>query len=152
MVYCLYRCEIHHGQTGGVYVHENGRGQFLVNKIHSNNFAGVWITSNSNPTIRRNDIYNGHQGGVYIFGEGRGLIEHNNIHGNALAGIQIRTNSDPIVRHNKIHHGQHGGIYVHEKGQGLIEENEVGLQYMKQGGFILNVIGNYIFNNIEKVF
>lgn len=63
---------------------------FLDNKIHSNNFAGVWITSNSNPTIRRNEIYNGHQGGVYIFGEGRGLIEHNNIYGNALAGIQVR--------------------------------------------------------------
>lgn len=58
-------------------------------QIHSNNFAGVWITSNSNPTIRRNEIYNGHQGGVYIFGEGRGLIEHNNIYGNALAGIQV---------------------------------------------------------------
>ncbi|RVE54326.1 hypothetical protein evm_001153 [Chilo suppressalis] len=121
----VVHCEIHHGQTGGIYVHESGLGQFIDNKIHSNNFAGVWITSNSNPTIRRNEIYNGHQGGVYIFGEGRGLIEHNNIYGNALAGIQIRTNSDPIVRHNKIHHGQHGGIYVHEKGQGLIEENEV---------------------------
>ena len=106
-------------------MHESGQGQFIENRIHSNNFAGVWITSNSNPTIRKNEIYNGHQGGVYIFGEGRGLIEHNNIYGNALAGIQIRTNSDPIVRHNKIHHGQHGGIYVHEKGQGLIEENEV---------------------------
>ncbi|KOB71119.1 F-box only protein 11, partial [Operophtera brumata] len=96
----VVHCEIHHGQTGGIYVHESGLGQFIDNKIHSNNFAGVWITSNSNPTIRRNEIYNGHQGG-------------------------IRTNSDPIVRHNKIHHGQHGGIYVHEKGQGLIEENEV---------------------------
>lgn len=105
-------CEIHHGQTGGIYVHENGLGQFIENRIHSNNFAGVWITSNSNPTIRKNEIYNGHQGGVYIFGEGRGLIEHNNIYGNALAGIQIRTNSDPIVRHNKIHHGMHGGVYV----------------------------------------
>ncbi|KAJ8308160.1 hypothetical protein KUTeg_013034, partial [Tegillarca granosa] len=132
----MRRNHIHHGRdvgiftfdnglTGGVYVHENGRGQFMDNKIHSNNFAGVWITSNSDPTIRKNEIYNGHQGGVYIFGEGRGLIEHNNIYGNALAGIQIRTNSNPIVRHNKIHHGQHGGIYVHEKGQGLIEENEV---------------------------
>lgn len=48
----VVRCEIHHGQTGGVYVHENGRGQFIENKIHSNNFAGVWITSNSDPTIR----------------------------------------------------------------------------------------------------
>lgn len=55
----------------GIYVHENGQGQFIENKIHSNNFAGVWITSNSNPTIRRNEIFNGHQGGVYIFGEGQ---------------------------------------------------------------------------------
>lgn len=87
----VVHCEIHHGQTGGIYVHESGLGQFIDNKIHSNNFAGVWITSNSNPTIRRNEIYNGHQGGVYIFGEGRGLIEHNNIYGNALAGIQVFT-------------------------------------------------------------
>lgn len=77
----VIQCEIHHGQTGGIYVHENGLGQFIDNRIHSNNFAGVWITSNSNPTIRKNEIYNGHQGGVYIFGEGRGLIEHNNIYG-----------------------------------------------------------------------
>lgn len=77
----VVHCEIHHGQTGGIYVHENGLGQFIDNRIHSNNFAGVWITSNSNPTIRRNEIYNGQQGGVYIFGDGRGLIEHNNIYG-----------------------------------------------------------------------
>lgn len=77
----VVQCEIHHGQTGGIYVHENGRGQFLENKIHSNNFAGVWITSNSDPTIRKNEIYDGHQGGVYVFGDGRGLIESNNIYG-----------------------------------------------------------------------
>lgn len=48
----VVRCEIHHGQTGGIYVHEKGRGQFIENKIYANNFAGVWITSNSDPTIR----------------------------------------------------------------------------------------------------
>lgn len=48
----MVRCEIHHGQTGGIYVHEKGRGQFIENKIYANNFAGVWITSNSDPTIR----------------------------------------------------------------------------------------------------
>ena len=85
----VIQCEIHHGQTGGIYVHENGLGQFIDNRIHSNNFAGVWITSNSNPTIRKNEIYNGHQGGVYIFGEGRGLIEHNNIYGNYRIELQI---------------------------------------------------------------
>lgn len=39
----VVHCEIHHGQTGGIYVHESGLGQFIDNKIHSNNFAGVWI-------------------------------------------------------------------------------------------------------------
>jgi F-box protein 11 len=90
----------------------SGRGQFMENRIYSNAFAGIWITSHSDPTIRKNEIFTGQQGGVYIFGEGRGLIESNNIYGNALAGIQIRTGSDPIVRLNKIHDGLHGGVYV----------------------------------------
>lgn len=38
----VVKCEIHHGQTGGIYVHENGLGQFIENKIHSNNFAGMF--------------------------------------------------------------------------------------------------------------
>ena len=59
----VVKCEIHHGQTGGIYVHESGRGQFVENKIHSNNFAGVWITSNSDPTIRYviNNIWLSHK-------------------------------------------------------------------------------------------
>ncbi|XP_039274920.1 F-box only protein 11-like, partial [Nilaparvata lugens] len=60
----VVHCEIHHGQTGGLY----GLGQFIDNRIHSH----------SKP--HRNEIYNGHQGGVFILGEGRGLIEHNNIY------------------------------------------------------------------------
>lgn len=47
----VVKCEIHHGQTDGVYVHENGQGQFIQNQIHSNNYVGVRITSNSDPTI-----------------------------------------------------------------------------------------------------
>jgi F-box protein 11 len=84
----VVRCDIHNGQTGGIYVHEKGRGQFMENRIYSNEFAGIWITSQSEPTIRKNEIFNGQQGGVYIFGDGRGLVEQNNIYGNALAGIQ----------------------------------------------------------------
>lgn len=39
----VVKCDIHHGQTGGIYVHENGLGQFIENRIHSNNFAGKFI-------------------------------------------------------------------------------------------------------------
>ena len=108
----IYRCSIHHGSTGGVYVHDKGRGQFIENKIFANTYAGVWITSESHPTLRDNEIFSGLQGGVYFFGSGRGVLENNNIHSNTLAGVQIRTGSDPIIRNNRIHHGHHGGIYV----------------------------------------
>lgn len=57
-----------------------GRGQFLENKIFSNTYAGVWITSESNPTLRDNEIHSGLQGGVYFFAGGRGILENNNIH------------------------------------------------------------------------
>ncbi|CAH3153104.1 unnamed protein product, partial [Pocillopora meandrina] len=63
-------CKIHHGMTGGIYSHDDARGEFLENKIYSNTYAGVWITSQSNPTIKNNEIYDGQQGGVYVFGEG----------------------------------------------------------------------------------
>ena len=89
-----------------------GRGQFIKNKIYANTYAGVWITGESNPTLRDNEIYGGLQGGVYFFANGRGVLEKNNIHGNTLAGVQIRTGSNPIIRDNEIHHGLHGGIYV----------------------------------------
>lgn len=41
----VVKCDIHHGQTGGIYVHENGLGQFIENRIHSNNFAGKTVVS-----------------------------------------------------------------------------------------------------------
>lgn len=89
-----------------------GRGQFVENKIFANTYAGVWITSESSPTLRDNEIHSGLQGGVYFFGGGRGVLENNKIHSNTLAGVQIRTGSNPIIRNNEIHHGLHGGIYV----------------------------------------
>lgn len=69
----VVRCDIHHGQTGGAYIHERGedilffflfkicigRGQFIENRIYSNAFAGIWITSQSDPTIRKNEIFTG---------------------------------------------------------------------------------------------
>lgn len=41
----VVKCDIHHGQTGGIYVHENGLGQFIENRIHSNNFAGLYCVA-----------------------------------------------------------------------------------------------------------
>lgn len=106
-----------------------GRGQFVENKIFANTYAGVWITSESNPTLRDNEIHSGLQGGVYFFGGGRGVLENNKIHSNTLAGVQIRTGSNPIIRNNEIHHGLHGGIYVVWPLLVLGEEEEGGGNY-----------------------
>ena len=85
----------------------------------------MWISEESDPTIKDNKVYNGLQGGIYVFKHGRGLIQGNDIYGNQLAGIQIKTKSNPLIRQNKIHSGCHGGIYIHEKGFGTIEHNEI---------------------------
>ena len=75
-----------------MFVHtvSQGYGQFLENHIHCNTYAGVWVTGESEPTLKDNEVCDGQQGCVYFFGNGRGLLEGNNIHGNALAGIHIR--------------------------------------------------------------
>jgi len=36
--------------------------------------AGVWIKTDSNPTLRRNKIHDGRDGGICIFNGGRGKI------------------------------------------------------------------------------
>ena len=64
---------------------------FSKNEIYGNKFAGVWISEESDPTIKDNKIYKGSQGGIYIFAQGKGLIQGNDIYGNKLAGIQIRS-------------------------------------------------------------
>ncbi|CAJ0925260.1 unnamed protein product, partial [Mesorhabditis belari] len=51
----VVRCEVHHGLTGGIYVHEKG----------------VWIKTDSHPILRRNKIYDGRDGGVCIFNKVR---------------------------------------------------------------------------------
>uniref|UniRef100_A0A8D1AC36 Right handed beta helix domain-containing protein n=1 Tax=Sus scrofa TaxID=9823 RepID=A0A8D1AC36_PIG len=100
----VVRCEIHHGQTGGIYVHEKGRGQFIENKIYANNFAGVWITSNSDPTIRY--LYINIDGNCFFNFKGQGVIEENEVYSNTLAGVWVTTGSTPVLRRNRIHSGK----------------------------------------------
>lgn len=58
-----------------------GYGQFVQNRVYGNTYAGVWVTGESDPTLKENEICDGQQGGVYFFGGGRGLLEGNSIHG-----------------------------------------------------------------------
>lgn len=42
------------------------------NEIFDNAMAGVWIKTDSNPTLKHNKIHDGRDGGVCIFNGGRG--------------------------------------------------------------------------------
>lgn len=39
--------------------------------------AGVWIKTDSNPTLKRNKIFDGRDGGICIFNGGKGKVECN---------------------------------------------------------------------------
>ena len=70
--------------------HDNGRGIIEGNEIHSNALAGVWITTGSQPTLRRNRIHSGKQVGIYFYDNGGGILEENDIYNHCFSGIQIR--------------------------------------------------------------
>ena len=44
------------------------------NQIFDNAMAGVWIKTDSNPTLKRNKIFDGRDGGICIFNGGRGEL------------------------------------------------------------------------------
>lgn len=54
---------------GGLFL---GLGFIEDNEIFDNAMAGVWIKTDSNPTLRRNKIHDGRDGGICIFNGGRG--------------------------------------------------------------------------------
>lgn len=60
------------GQNGGVLVYNGGLGILENNQIFDNAMAGVWIKTDSNPTLKRNKIFDGRDGGICIFNGGRG--------------------------------------------------------------------------------
>lgn len=51
-----------------------GLGFIEDNEIFDNAMAGVWIKTDSNPTLRRNKIHDGRDGGICIFNGGRGRV------------------------------------------------------------------------------
>lgn len=109
-----------------------GLGFIEDNEIFDNAMAGVWIKTDSNPTLRRNKIHDGRDGGICIFNGGRGawarlhasalppppaneavcagLLEENDIFRNAQAGVLISTNSHPVLRKNRIFDGFAAGV------------------------------------------
>ena len=71
-------------------VSPSGLGVLEHNEIFDNAMAGVWIKTDSNPTLRRNKIYDGRDGGVCIFNGGKGVLEENDIFRNAQVSVVVR--------------------------------------------------------------
>nr|CAD2147798.1 unnamed protein product [Meloidogyne enterolobii] len=118
-----YSNKIWGGQNGGVLVYNNGNGVLEDNEIFDNAMAGVWIKTDSNPTLRRNKIYDGRDGGVCIFNRGRGLLEDNDIYRNAQSGVLISTESNPVLRRNRIFEGRAAGIEITNGASATLEYN-----------------------------
>uniref|UniRef100_A0A7N9CED8 F-box protein 11 n=1 Tax=Macaca fascicularis TaxID=9541 RepID=A0A7N9CED8_MACFA len=113
------------GQNGGILVYNSGLGCIEDNEIFDNAMAGVWIKTDSNPTLRRNKIHDGRDGGICIFNGGRGLLEENDIFRNAQAGVLISTNSHPILRKNRIFDGFAAGIEITNHATATLEGNQI---------------------------
>lgn len=55
-------------------MYNGGLGLLEQNEIFDNAMAGVWIKTDSNPTLKRNKIFDGRDGGICIFNGGKGTI------------------------------------------------------------------------------
>lgn len=55
-------------------MYNSGLGLLEQNEIFDNAMAGVWIKTDSNPTLKRNKIFDGRDGGICIFNGGKGTV------------------------------------------------------------------------------
>lgn len=128
-------------------VYNGGLGLLEQNEIFDNAMAGVWIKTDSNPTLKRNKIYDGRDGGICIFNGGKGLrnfnfillitgcliaflflagvLEENDIFRNAQAGVLISTQSVPILRRNRIFDGLAAGVEITNNASATLDCNQI---------------------------
>ena len=87
--------------------------------------SGVEITTDGNPTLRRNQIHDNKQNGVFVNDSGLGTLEDNDITGNAYNGVEIESGGNPTLRANRINGNEYRGVRVHNGGRGVIEDNDM---------------------------
>lgn len=123
----LRRNKIYDGRDGGVCIFNKGRGlkldfygfnlsfvifhlksDFFVvgvledNEIFRNAQAGVLISSESNPTLRRNRVFDGRAAGVEITNGATASLEENYIYNNKFGGLCLATDVQPQLRNNHV--------------------------------------------------
>lgn len=72
------------------------------NEIFRNAQAGVLISSESNPTLRRNRVFDGRAAGVEITNGATATLEFNHIYNNKFGGLCLATDVNPQLKDNKI--------------------------------------------------
>ncbi|VDL67405.1 unnamed protein product [Nippostrongylus brasiliensis] len=73
------------------------------NDIYRNAQAGVLISTESNPTLRRNRIFEGKAAGVEITNGASATLEANQLFHNKFGGLCLATDVKPVLRDNKIY-------------------------------------------------
>lgn len=68
------------------------------NEIFRNAQAGVLISTQSHPTLRRNKIYDGLAAGVEITNNATATLDSNQIFNNRFGGLCLASGVQPIVR------------------------------------------------------
>jgi hypothetical protein len=139
----LRGCKIHDGKQGGVFVYEEGKGNFERCDIFANKFSGIEIKQGGDPTVRACHIHDGEETGVLVWDRGKGTIERCDIFANKLAGITIRQRSDLTVRDCKITGNGNQAVCATEEARGRIERcdlrgNACGAWYIGPGSLVLD--------------
>ncbi|CAH1773627.1 unnamed protein product [Owenia fusiformis] len=122
----LWKNNIHHCKTSGVFMRLAARGLIATNDIHHNIEAGIDIRKNADPLVQCNRIHHGKRSGIVVLGSGRGIIKGNNIFENKEAAIYILYRGNPIICGNRIWRGKAAGIAINENGRGHIIDNLIG--------------------------
>ncbi|VDP53123.1 unnamed protein product [Soboliphyme baturini] len=72
------------------------------NEIFRNAQAGILISTESNPTLRRNRVFDGRAAGIEITNGATATLEGNLIFNNKFGGLCLATNVRPMLKDNKV--------------------------------------------------
>lgn len=78
------------------------------NEIFRNAQAGVLISTQSHPILRRNRIYDGQAAGVEITNNATASLEFNKIFNNKFGGLCLASGVNPILK------GKHNGFLFYK--------------------------------------
>jgi F-box protein 11 len=77
-------------------------GELEENDIFRNAQAGVLISNQSHPVLRRNRIFDGLAAGVEITNNATATLEANKIFNNRFGGLCLASGVCPVLKNNKI--------------------------------------------------